>query len=735
MGYKQARYRRFRYLTKFSAAVATVLLVAFACAAQAAPADQSPDIPGFPDLNKYPGLLPEFGRLFEKLQLNVQFPPPRSESRLLPLLPDSTVMYAAFSNYGETAHQALNIFRRELQESPVLRDWWQHGQAATTGPKVENFLEKFYQLSQYWGDEIVVSGATDGKNSSSIVVAEIRKPGLKKLLDQTLNEIAGNSKPVLRVLDQQELATAQDSAANEPVVLVRPDFVVIGTDLAAVRNFSSHLDRRSRELISSPFGQRVAQSYQGGATVLGAVDLHKILSLVPPGLMQNQATFQRTGFADMKYLVWEHKSVEGQAISQTELSFTGPRHGVASWLAPPSPLGSLDFVSPKAMMVVALKLANPLQIFEDAKELAGNSSSGPFATIAQFEKLLNLSLKEDVLARLAGEISVELDDFTPPKPVWKAMLQVNDPTRLQQTLSTLLAVGHLVVQQVEDGGVTYYTVPIPAAKTPLEIGYAFVDGYLIIASSRETVAEAVRLHKTGESLGKSKKFLATLPPGHPQGASALVYQDPIAMAAVNAGRISPALAATFAQFAGKGSPTVICAYGEETAIRGASTNAFFDTGAVLVVAAIAIPNLLRARIAANEASAVGAIRTVETAQVAYRATYPQRGLAPDLATLGTDPRETNATSADHAGFLEPTLGGASCTAGAWCTKSGFRFSLTAVCKQKECSEFVVVGTPAGSDSGSRSFCAASDGVIRFKAGPPLESLVSVSECKAWPPIQ
>ena len=59
---------------------------------------------------------------------------------------------------------------------------------------------------------------------------------------------------------------------------------------------------------------------------------------------------QRTGFGDVKYLVWEHKSVADQAVSQAELSFIGPRHGVASWLAVPALLGSLDFVSPKAML-------------------------------------------------------------------------------------------------------------------------------------------------------------------------------------------------------------------------------------------------------------------------------------------------------------------------------------------------------------------------------------------------
>src|SRR5437879_1457232 len=55
---------------------------------------------------------------------------------------------------------------------------------------------------------------------------------------------------------------------------------------------------------------------------------------------------------------------------------------------------------------------------------------------------------------------------------------------------------------------------------------------------------------------------------------------------------------------------------------------------ILIIAAIAIPNLLRARIAANEASAVSSLRTVNTAEVTYSTTYPTIGYAADLVSLG-----------------------------------------------------------------------------------------------------
>src|SRR5437867_3771675 len=104
------------------------------------------------ELSKYP--LNDFGELFTKLQQEVTFPPPRSEVHLLSLLPQSTVFYAAFPNYGATAQQALNIFREERQTRPALRQWWQSGDMAKTGTQIETAIQEFGVVSQYIGDEI-----------------------------------------------------------------------------------------------------------------------------------------------------------------------------------------------------------------------------------------------------------------------------------------------------------------------------------------------------------------------------------------------------------------------------------------------------------------------------------------------------------------------------------------------------------------------------------------------------
>ena len=55
---------------------------------------------------------------------------------------------------------------------------------------------------------------------------------------------------------------------------------------------------------------------------------------------------------------------------------------------------------------------------------------------------------------------------------------------------------------------------------------------------------------------------------------------------------------------------------------------------ILIIAAIAIPNLLRARIAANESSAASSVRTINTAEIGYLTTYPANGYSSTLSNLG-----------------------------------------------------------------------------------------------------
>jgi hypothetical protein len=723
-----------RRTLRCAAITAAILAAGGPCRAQEPV--KSPNAEIADELNKYPGLMEEFGKLFQRVMTEVKYPDGRNESKLLPVLPESTMTYAAVSNYGEPARQIVKIFREELRESEPLRKWWGSEEVATTGPKVEKFLEKFSEFEEYLGNETLLAGTMEGKDPKFFLVAETRKPGVKAVLEQWTAELADKGKPVARVMDAQGLAGLKASRPSEnPIFLVRPDYLVMGDEAAEIRKFAERLGKKSREFPSTPFGQRVAKEYDGGATILGAADLQKIISTTATGDASNDQSLKQTGFGDAKYAVWAHTGTGSAEVSKGELSFTGPRHGIASWVGKPRSLDSLDFVSPDAMMAITIGLKDPAKIYDEAKEFAESAKSNSFAMVPMLEQGLKFSLRDDVLAQLGGEITAELDSLAPGQPKWRAILKVNDTEHLQKTLSGLLEATHTEAAKDESGGVTTYSFRAPGEPNGTPISFAIVDGYLIVGPGRDAVAESADMHRSGASLAKSKKFLASLPPGRTREASGMFYEDPVAIAFLQVGRIMPDLAESLKHGLKGSVAQTMWVYGDEAAIREESVSAGLDVGSVLVVAAVAIPNLLRSKVAANEASAVGSLRTVVTAQITYEVTYPTRGFAPNLATLGPAPDGSTAPTPQHADLVDASLAGASCTATEWCVKSGYRFRMTASCKQRKCSDFLVVATPEANNSVTRSFCVMSDGVIRYKVGEPLLEMVTGAACKSWQALQ
>src|SRR5436309_7270135 len=142
---------------------------------------------------------------------------------------------------------------------------------------------------------------------------------------------------------------------------------------------------------------------------------------------------------------------------------------------------------------------------------------------------------------------------------------------------------------------------------------------------------------------------------------------------------------------------------------------------ILIIAAIAIPNLLRAKISANESSAVGSVRNVITAEVSYQASYPQYGFAATIDLLGPGGANlscpaTGPNPAVGACLIDSVLGGGA--GGANSVKSGYGFSsvgLNAVAGSVpvQFSGFTAAAVPVTyNQTGVRAFCAGDDGVLR-----------------------
>jgi prepilin-type N-terminal cleavage/methylation domain-containing protein len=136
---------------------------------------------------------------------------------------------------------------------------------------------------------------------------------------------------------------------------------------------------------------------------------------------------------------------------------------------------------------------------------------------------------------------------------------------------------------------------------------------------------------------------------------------------------------------------------------------------ILIIAAIAIPNLLRARIAANESSATSSVRTVNTAQVTYNSSYPTIGYAATLLALGgplgaaCPQPPTNAAAC----LIDSVLANNGNPAGSG--KSGFSFTGVGTAGAGGLNTtYYVQGNPLTlNQTGNRSFCSVEDAVVRI----------------------
>jgi type IV pilus assembly protein PilA len=154
---------------------------------------------------------------------------------------------------------------------------------------------------------------------------------------------------------------------------------------------------------------------------------------------------------------------------------------------------------------------------------------------------------------------------------------------------------------------------------------------------------------------------------------------------------------------------------------------------ILIIAAIAIPSLIQARISANEGAAASSIRTITTASVVYSTTY-LNGYPPSLGALG--PPAGGQATCDEADLIDPIL-----TAAPF-QKSGYSYSYTGSspvtvaggCTAPGYNAYLVTATPMiVGFTGNISYCSDEPGVIHYDTTGNLAA--SPNACVALPTLQ
>jgi hypothetical protein len=539
------------------------------------------------DLDHELALLAEFSKLRTKLEA-IQTPGPRYESKILPLLPADTVLYIGIPNLGDALQQANQIFQQQLSQSKVLQDWWNKSGNANQHPTPQELIDQIQVMSRYLGDEVVITARSSSGSieHGPVLLAEVRQSGLKEYLQNHLADTlrSPQGRADLHVVDAQSLSSLVGNERGM-VMLVRENMLVVGGDAAAVRQMSSQLDAGATLFAETDFGQRIANVYSRGTETLVAANLGQIINSSHTQQGDSQA-LQNSGFNDIKYLIASRGESSSQTDNRITLEFNGQRRGIASWLAAPAPMGSLDYVSSNAGAAVSFVAKQPALMLDDLFSIIGASDPNFSHDLAKANSELGLDIRNDLASALGGELTLALDGPVLPTPSWKVVVEVNNSGALQLAMEKMVQAANreaqksnqpgVTLHQAQVGGRTFYSIRSQGVGLSTEYDYTFADGYMILAPSRALLLAALQTHSNGTSLARSASFHVLLPSDNQANFSAMIYQNLSPILKPLASQLTSQQLAFLQQMAADAKPSVFCAYDESNRIEVASNENLFD---------------------------------------------------------------------------------------------------------------------------------------------------------------
>jgi hypothetical protein len=541
--------------------------------------------------DQYLELLAQLSTLRNRIA-QIPLPQPRYGSDLLNRMPASTQLYVSIPNLGDFVTQAKAIFEDQLKQSPALQQWWSSGKEDKTAD-LDELVNKLHDLSQYLGDEMVIvalkdqNAAKEHEKPGFAVIADVQRGGLADLLKQ---EFSSGKHGGLTVLDENALHNAGTSSTGHAYALVRPKEVVFSNSLDTLRIIDAQLNTGSSGFAGTDFGQRISAAYKRGLGVILAANLQEMMQEAAMHKGVHEASMlQASGIGGVRYLIAEHREVNGAPENHLNLQFSGTRQRVASWLGAPAALGSLDFVSPNAALVVGGVSKEPSAIADDLVAMISAEKSGTAEGNAtdkwnKAQSELGIDIRNDLAGNLGGEFLFALDGPVLPTPSWKIVVEVRDSARFENTLERLAQAinnhargenGHgISIDTTQSGAQTFHAVHNTANGAEIA-EYTYASGYMIIAPNRALLLEALQTHANGNTLAHSSSFKALLPVDQNENYSAVAYQNLGPVITPLLSNLSGSAADALKKLASDSRPTAICAWGKDAGIEMASNSNLF----------------------------------------------------------------------------------------------------------------------------------------------------------------
>jgi hypothetical protein len=523
------------------------------------------------DSAKYFAMMGELSAIAKQIDA-LPMPSLRTQSRLLPLLPANTVVYAAIPNLTGTIADATRIFDDRLKQSPVLQEWWN----TKTVADIRVVAEKLRTAGAQLGDEIVFAAPSQSNQTigAPFVLAEVKGAAAKAVLEGQIHEILGapttpNGASTLFTITDRYIALAPDAAT---LAALKPSL-----DSGAATAFSR-----------GSFAASIQESYRKGAGWIFAADLEQIVAKSVPA---NVTAASLVDINQLKHIMVERRDFSGRSDTRAALSFNSTRRGVASWLAAPAPMSSLDYVSPDAAFAFSAVTKSGRAMAEEFFGILNKLQPGS-NPMTQIESELGIKIVDDLAGPLGGEVSFAVDGALLPVPAWVLAMEVYDPSRLTTSMRRIVDSANKHIPAQQTGGLTFSEelvsgrtwYRIKAGSLPVELNFTFANGYLLGASKREGITKAMQNRQTGFGLARSQRFRDLLPLDSQVNMSAVVYYNLGTSLKGIVDQMKTSLTLTDAQkkamdqMAGNQAPVLICAYAEAQKLSVASTSGFFGFG-------------------------------------------------------------------------------------------------------------------------------------------------------------
>lgn len=515
----------------------------------------------------------------------------RNSTRLLDMMPENTIVYAALPNLTSTIVESHRIMQERINQNAALKEWWDKEQSGHKGPNVDQVINSIREFGDYLGEEIAVSVSLNDKNEpvAPVVLAELKNSnGFRAFLEQQVAKYAKSSgQPDIRFVDDPLTATASGEKGKQLFVWIQNDLFAASPDLQQLQSLARG---GTNGFTSSPFHNRIAEVYQQGAGLVVAANLERIIAQTTsqrskePNGVRHEEALNKLGVLSVKYLVLDQNQSAGKTHTRASLSFSDAQHGIPSWLAAPGPMGSLEYISPDANVVAGFVVKDPVKLVDDLLGVMETVSPDLKKNLDQQQADHGLDIRKDIAAPLGGEFAFAIDGPVLPTPSWKMVFEVNDSAHLQETLERLVVEVNkeaakfgkagLVWDRAEISGRPYYT--LRSADFGVEVNYTYINGYVVMGPSRAMVERSVRSQESGNSLLRSARLTAGLPTDGNANFSAVFYQNlaplvqPFAERVANSGAMPQEQQQAIKTMAANMAPTLAYAYAQGDSITFAA---------------------------------------------------------------------------------------------------------------------------------------------------------------------